>query len=82
MNYGTIVFTKDDFGSELWSVIGQQLQLLLKAGYEARVRYDEPGLEIVVIEFGYDANLEDYGMERLMWVTAEEEEEVLGARRQ
>ena len=43
----TIVFSKKDRESktELFERVGEQLRLLLDAGYIAVVRYDEPGLE-------------------------------------
>ena len=58
---------------EFFQTIGKQLQLLLENGYLAVVRYDEPGLRIVVIEFEHDDNIEPWGCKRPVWLTEEEE---------
>lgn len=73
-----IVFAKKDRETkeELFKKVGAQLQLLLDAGYYAVVRYDEPGLGIVVIEFEHNDFLEPWGSNIPMWVTSEEYEGV------
>jgi len=80
--YSQIVFNKEKFANEvdMFTEISIQLCILLKQGYAAVVRYDEPGLGIVVIEFEHDENLEYWGCSTPMWVTAEEAEEVLDRR--
>ena len=54
--YSQIVFSKKKFTNEaeMFAEIGDQLQILLKQGYAVIVRYDEPGIGIVVIEFEHD----------------------------
>lgn len=68
--------TKEDF----FNKIGEQLKLLLDADYIAVVRYDEPGLGIVIIEYEHDDNLVHWGCNRPMWVTPEEMEEIILTR--
>jgi len=70
------VETKEDF----FQRISKQLELLLEEDYVAVVRYDEPGLGIVVIEFEHDNNLDDWGCTRPMWVTPEEAEKIVCMR--
>lgn len=75
----TIVFSLDNYENkdELFNTIAKQLQLLLDAGYLAVVRYDEPGLGIIVIEFEHNEYLEFWGVNKPMWVTPEEEDEIV-----
>lgn len=78
MKLNEIVFSrgKDETKEELFQRVGEQLKLLLEAGYLAVVRYDEPGLGIVVIEFEHNEYLEPWGGNVPMWVTSEEYEGV------
>lgn len=78
----TIIFKKKERETkeELFRRVGEQLRLLLEENYLAVVRYDEPGLGIVVIEFGHDDNLVHWGCNRPVWVTPEEEESLLISR--
>lgn len=80
--YQRIVFSKEEEETkeDFFNKIGEQLKLLLDAGYIAVVRYDEPGLEIVVIEYEHDDNLVYWGCNRPMWVTPEEMEEIILTR--
>lgn len=73
--YQQLVFSKDSYESkeEFFNVIAQQLKILLDAGYVAVVRYDEPGLGIVVIEFEHDENLDAWGVANPVWITEDEE---------
>lgn len=77
-----IVFSLDNYENkdELFDVLAKQLRLLLDAGYLAVVRYDEPGLGIIVIEFEHDEYLEYWGCTKPMWVTPEEEEQIICSR--
>lgn len=80
--YSQIVFDKKNFANEIdmFVEIGMQLCILLKQGYAAVVRYDEPGLGITVVEFEHDEHLEYWGGSTPMWVTAEEVNEILTRR--
>lgn len=75
-SYETVVFQKkdDETKEELFQRVGEQLRLLLEEGYLAVVRYDEPGLGIVVIEFEHDEHFEFWGCNQPVWITLEEEE--------
>lgn len=74
-----IVFAKKDWETlpELFDRIGEQLKLLLNAGYIATVRYDEPNLGIVVIEFEHDEHHEPWGCANPMWITVEDADKIL-----
>ena len=80
--YSQIVFDEDRFTneSEMFAEIAVQLSILLKQGYIAVVRYDEPSLGIAMVEFEHDEHFEPWGCSTPMWVTAEEAEEVLNRR--
>jgi len=74
----TIVFSKKERESkaELFERVGEQLKLLLEAGYIAVVRYDEPGIGVIVIEYQHDENLDYWGCAAPIWLTPEERESV------
>lgn len=65
---GSITLTRDEFGKDLWTKVGELLGILTKAGYMAKVYDDEPNIGIVVIEFGYSD--EEMGDE-LIWFDSE-----------
>lgn len=71
-----IVFQKKDRETkeEFFQRIAEQIRLLLEEEYLVVVRYDEPGLEIVLIEFEHDNHFVDYGCSQPVWITSEEEE--------
>lgn len=82
MKLNEIVFSreKNETKEELFQRVGEQLKLLLEAGYLAVVRYDEPGLGIVVINFEHNDILENWGCIQPMWVTPEEAEKIVDMR--
>lgn len=61
-----IVLTKKDHGDNLFNVMGDLLKILVSSGYVCRVRADEPGLGIYVIEYDY-ANPE-FTDNKLIWI--------------
>lgn len=69
MEVHNIVLTKKDHGDKLFEVMGELLKILTDSGYVCKVRADEPGLGIYVIEYDYD----DTGMARydLVWIDIE-----------
>lgn len=71
--YETIVFTREDFGDNLWNKVGEQLSLLTQANYICVVRDDD--VDIIVIEF-QEAKPE-YGLAYPYWLYPEEEETVV-----
>ena len=78
--YSQIVFTKGDYDGDidkLFEAVGTQLKLLLNAGYVAVVRYDEPGLGIVEIQFEHDEYLDPWGGYTPVWITEEEEQLIM-----
>ncbi len=82
MKLNEIVFSrgKDETKEELFQRVGEQLKLLLEAGYIAVVRYDEPGLGIIAISFEHDDTIESWGCVQPMWVTPEEAEKIVDMR--
>lgn len=70
--YESVVLTRDQFGEQLWEKVGEQLHLLIQAGYVCVVHEDEFG--IVVIE--YQHNNRTYGYARPYWLYPDEEETV------
>ena len=68
-----IIFTREDFGDNLWNAVGEQLKLLIQANYICVVRDDDVG--IIVIEF-QEAN-QEYGCAYPYWLYPEEEETVV-----
>ena len=74
--YQRIVFCMDEFGGTkegLFEAVAQQLKLLLESNHVAVVRYDEPALGIVVIDFEHDEHYGDvWGIANPYWITEEE----------
>lgn len=78
-----IVFSIKDFDDskeELFKAVSKQLELLLTAGYIAVVRYDEPGVGIVSIEYEHNEYLEYWGGYSPIWITQEEEDQIITMR--
>ena len=67
--YNSIVLTREDFGDNLWNVVGATIGTLLKARYVVVVREDEDG--IVAIDYDYDKSLA-YGNPTPYWITEDE----------
>ena len=72
--YETVVLARKDRETteELFKRVGKMLEMLLHEGYTAKVRYDEPGLGVVVIEYAHDNNLEYWGGSNLVWLNEDE----------
>lgn len=68
----TLTLSKNMYKSEQdWrAAIGDAVRLLLNAGYVMVVRYDEPGLGIIVIE--YESNCSHYGGPQPYWLEEED----------
>ena len=71
--YDSIVFTKERFGDRLWEKIGEQLKLLIEAGYICVVFEDDT--DIIVIEFQQADN--KYGTAYPYWLYPDEEESIV-----
>ena len=67
--YNSIVLTREDFGDDLWNVVGATVGTLLKARYVVVIREDEDG--IVAIDYNYDERLA-YGNPTPRWITEDE----------
>lgn len=72
-----ITICRDNFSSrEEWEdAIKKMVVSLLDNRQIMTVRYDEPGLGIVVIEFNYDK--QDWGCHYPYWLSPEEEESII-----
>ena len=66
-----LVLTREDHGDKLFEVMGDALKVLLNSGYICRVRADEPGFGIYVIEYVSD-DPELTNME-LVWIDSEKQ---------
>lgn len=73
----SITICRDNYRSkEEWEeAVGKMVVQLLHNRQIMTVRYDEPGIGIVVIEFNYDRL--DYGNRYPVWLYPEEEESVV-----
>ena len=65
-----LVLTREDHGDKLFDVMSNVLNVLLNSGYVCKVRADEPGLGIYVIEYDYDNELTN---NVLVWIDSEKE---------
>ena len=65
-----LVLTREDHGDKLFDVLGEALNILLNSGYVCKVRADEPGIGIYVIEYDYDNELTS---NVLLWVDSEKQ---------
>lgn len=65
-----LVLTREDHGDKLFEVMGDVLKVLLNSGYVCKVRADESGLGIYVIEYDYD---NDLTTNMLVWIDSEKE---------
>ena len=65
-----IVLERDDHGDKLFEVMGELLKILTNSGYVCKVRADEPGLGIYVIEYDYNNELTN---NELVWIDTEKQ---------
>ena len=71
-----LVLTEDVYGDSLWDIVGEQVIVLARQGYQVQIYEEEKG--IVVIKFAYfDEDLTNY---RLEWLTSDELEEIYFGR--
>ena len=66
--------TKEEF----WRAVADQLRLLTDQDYYVLFRMDDCG--VYVIEYEHDPHIEEWGYNRFMYVTPEEENEVISNR--
>lgn len=64
---------------EFWCEVAQLICILTKQEYQVLFRYEDCG--VYVIDIAYDPHKEDFGDDRFMKVTAEEEEDILWKRK-
>ena len=74
-----IVLTRDEFGDNLWKVVGQQLEILTKTGYQVLVSNDEPAFDIICLEFCYEPR-KGFGNDFFLFVSDDEAESVFAQR--
>lgn len=77
---GAIAFDKSKYDTEeeFCVAFSRQLELLTEQDYIALVRYE--GGDIYEISYCYDNIPEDYGADRFMLVSSDEEDEILALR--
>ena len=84
VDYNEIVLCRDEFGDNLWNVVGQQLSILTKAG-NICVVYDDD-VDIIVIQYEHDDthifgdSMGAWGVCNPVWLTCEEIEKVESER--
>jgi len=64
-----LVLTREDHGDKLFEVMGEAIKVLVNSGYVCKVRADEPGLGIYVIE--YASNDPELTTVELVWIDSE-----------
>lgn len=67
-----IVFSRDTHGDNLWSVVAQQLEILMKNDEICTVYDDDT--DIIVISFEHNERKEFWGCTNPYWLTPEEVE--------
>lgn len=80
--YSSMYFGRDDYQDEatLFAEIGKFIQMLCAKGMEMEIHDEGVG---VVVEWNHDpSGSDDYGDDRLMWVSDEEQERIIGERRE
>lgn len=65
--YEELVLTKEDFGDDLYKVLGEVLNILFKSKYEAIVREEDDG--IIAIHYNYDDAICHFGGPVAKWVS-------------
>ncbi len=64
--------------AEFWFAIAQLIRFLTEQDYQVLFRYEDCG--VYVIDIAHDQHKEDWGSDRFMKVTANEEEDILWKR--
>lgn len=82
--YESVAFDLSDYKNEkeLMNDISMFMLIVMRGGNECRVRYEDCG--VYVIEYGHDNNGcdDDWGNDRLMWVSSDEEDDIRAARQE
>lgn len=81
INQRHITFDREKYDSEadFWADITTMIKVLTNNDYEVLFRLDD--CSIYVLEFAYDSNhVPEFGEDRFMLVTEEEEEAIIDAR--
>lgn len=68
--YNEIVLASEDFGDQLWQIVGEALKILCDAKYECEVYDDDVG--IICIKYNYHPSM-GFGNHTLEWVSPEEQ---------
>ena len=77
--YDSLYFQRDGDDQKLWNEIGQFLAMLMSKGMEAKVHDEGVGI-VVQWNNNPDWGNDDFGNDRLMWVSPEEQETILDNR--
>ena len=64
--------------TEFWTHVASLLDVLTKQDYNVLFRYEDVG--VYVLEFAYDPRKAEFGSDRFMKVSAEEEERLFSER--
>ena len=74
----TLCMDKYKTEGDFWVTVSQLIHILTEQDYQVLFRYDDCG--VYVIEIAHDQHKYDFGSDRFMKVTAEEEEDILWNR--
>lgn len=65
--YEELVLTKEDFGDDLYRVLGDVLKILFKSKYKAIVREEDDG--VIAIHYNYDIDNCRFGGPDAKWIS-------------
>ncbi len=81
--YQQIVLSQDSYNNDkdkLFEAIKDFLRIVLDSGHIAVIRYDEPELGIVEIQYEHDENIEPWGGYNPIWLNSDEEDMIICSR--
>lgn len=83
--FGSMTFAKDNYRGDmkaLKAAMADFMMTLMENDYECRVRADDFGIGVFVVEYAHCNNGygDDWGNDRLMWVSSDEEDDILASR--
>lgn len=79
-NDGSLVFSLDNYDNEdeMYTEITAFIHILIKNKNTCKIYADSEG--IIVVEFGHDEQIENWGCSRLTWLNEDEYEDIMQKR--
>lgn len=83
--FQSMVFAKDSYHGDMKALKAAMMDFimtLMENEYECRVRADDFGIGVFVVEYAHDNGSygDDWGNDRLMWVSSDEEDDIKASR--